>query len=242
MAALDAISDGRPVILISGDAHNGWLNSAALALFGLAPRADVLTENEWYAVWSRLGEIPREPGAEDAVVRDAATRAAALGVVGVTDLEMARTWEIWPRRIERGIDQLRVRAATYAATLDDVIGTGLRTGDALPGGRELATMGPFKVITDGSLNTRTAYCHTTYGGGRGILNVAPHELTELMRRAHESGLEVAAHAIGDAALASALDAFAATRARGAIEHFFLGSSAEKIVARSRVPVLTVRGG
>ncbi|GAA0513036.1 universal stress protein [Deinococcus depolymerans] len=31
-----------------------------------------------------------------------------------------------------------------------------------------------------------------------------------------------------------------THAQGAIEHFFLGSTAEKIVARSRIPVLTVR--
>lgn len=32
-----------------------------------------------------------------------------------------------------------------------------------------------------------------------------------------------------------------THARGALEHFFLGSTAEKLVARSEVPVLTVRG-
>ncbi|MBZ9750033.1 universal stress protein [Deinococcus sp. HMF7604] len=31
-----------------------------------------------------------------------------------------------------------------------------------------------------------------------------------------------------------------THAQGALEHFFLGSTAEKIVARSPVPVLTVR--
>lgn len=31
-----------------------------------------------------------------------------------------------------------------------------------------------------------------------------------------------------------------THAQGALEHFFLGSSAEKIVSRSRIPVLTVR--
>ena len=32
-----------------------------------------------------------------------------------------------------------------------------------------------------------------------------------------------------------------THAKGAVEHFLVGSSAEKVVARSRVPVLTVRG-
>ena len=31
-----------------------------------------------------------------------------------------------------------------------------------------------------------------------------------------------------------------THSKGALEHFFLGSSAEKLVARSRMPVLTVR--
>ncbi len=31
-----------------------------------------------------------------------------------------------------------------------------------------------------------------------------------------------------------------THSRGAIDHFFLGSTAEKIVARSTIPVLTVR--
>ncbi|PTA68653.1 universal stress protein [Deinococcus arcticus] len=33
-----------------------------------------------------------------------------------------------------------------------------------------------------------------------------------------------------------------THAQSALEHFFVGSTAEKIVSRSAVPVLTVRGG
>jgi len=50
VAALDAASGAHPVILTSGDAHNGWLNSAALRLLGLAERTEPLTENDWFAV------------------------------------------------------------------------------------------------------------------------------------------------------------------------------------------------
>ena len=75
------------------------------------------------------------------------------------------------------------------------------------------------MIVDGSLGTRTAYCHDRYpGGGHGALNVSPNRLQQMMFRARDGGLECAIHAIGDAACAVALDAFAATGARGSIEH------------------------
>jgi len=80
-------------------------------------------------------------------------------------------------------------------------------------------MGSLKIISDGSLNTRTAHCCEPYpGGGSGVQNVAPGELSELLGLASRSGLEVALHAIGDAAVALALDAFATTGATGSIEH------------------------
>ena len=82
-------------------------------------------------------------------------------------------------------------------------------------------MGPLKIISDGSLNTRTAYCCEPYVDeptSRGKLNVPPAELTDLLARATAHGLAVAVHAIGDAAVSAALDAFAATGARGSIEH------------------------
>jgi predicted amidohydrolase YtcJ len=85
-------------------------------------------------------------------------------------------------------------------------------------------MGPLKIISDGSLNTRTAYCHEPYADAeslefpRGKQNYSFEQLTRLMGRARECGLETAVHAIGDAAVASALDAFEATRAVGSIEH------------------------
>jgi predicted amidohydrolase YtcJ len=79
-------------------------------------------------------------------------------------------------------------------------------------------MGPLKVISDGSLNTRTARCCEPYTGTRGTQNYDLEEMTALLARAHAGGLEIALHAIGDEAVDLALQAFAATGAAGAVEH------------------------
>ena len=73
-------------------------------------------------------------------------------------------------------------------------------------------MGPLKVIIDGSLNTRTAYCFEPYPGragpdAHGLLTVAARGLVELLAAAQAAGLGAAVHAIGDHANAIALDAF-----------------------------------
>lgn len=223
VADLDRVSRGRPVVLISGDAHNGWLNSPALALLGLGPRDTVLDEYDWFPVFPRLEQLPRDPAADAAAYADAVAGAAARGIVGITDLEFGRGFAEWPQRFADGVRSLRVRAATYPEDLEEAIAAGLRTADPLvaddPVGR--LTMGPVKIITDGSLNTRTAYCHSPYADDpscRGKLNVPPEELIRLLHRAHRNGLTAAVHAIGDAAVGLALDAFAATGARGTIEH------------------------
>ncbi|MEE6281443.1 amidohydrolase [Georgenia sp. MJ170] len=228
-AALDAVAPHVPVVLISGDVHCGWLNSAALRQLGLPPTADVVREHEWFDALARLGQRSRP---DDGYAR-AVAHAAARGVVGIVDMEFAPNHRQWPSRIAGGIDALRVRTGVYLDDLDDVLDAGLRTGDELAGGRGLLTMGPVKVITDGALNTRTAFCHEPYAmprgeatagrpdladPGNGELTVPLEELCALMRRGHDGGLEMAVHAIGDAANHVALDAFAATGARGSIEH------------------------
>ncbi len=63
---------------------------------------------------------------------------------------------------------VRVRAAIYRGLLDDALDTGYRTGDVVPDTGGLVTVGPCKVLMDGSLNTRTALCHDAYPGLSGI--------------------------------------------------------------------------
>ena len=217
---LDRAVPDRPVVLISGDAHNGWLNSTALRLLGLPPRDTAISENAWFDVFPLLAALPgAEPDplhAYGAVLRDAAHR----GVVGITDMEFESSVATWSRMVPLGLDTLRVRASTYLYGLEATIADGLRTGDPLPGGGTVATMGPLKIIADGSLGTMTALCCEPYAGHdtRGTCNVSPEELLQALRTARAHGLDAAVHAIGDAAATMVLDAFRDSGIHGSIEH------------------------
>ena len=224
VAELDAVSGDHPVILTSGDAHNGWLNSPAYRLLGATAPTGALAENAWFALMPAITELAGRLTDDTAAIKAAVSEAAARGVVGITDFELALGLGDWPQRYAAGIDRLRVRAAVYPDGLEQAIAAGLRTGDPLPGTGGLATMGPLKIISDGSLNTRTALCGEPYADASGhdhpygSQNYPPDELARLLTTATHHGLDVAVHAIGDAAVSIALDAYAATGARGSIEH------------------------
>ncbi len=217
---LDAVAPDVPVVLISGDGHHAWLNSTALIALALPSRDTVVVEGEWFAAYGRLATIVGNDGTSPAAYQRTLEAAAAQGVTGLADFEFSGGVEDWSERFAAGADLLRVRMATYADGLEAVIEQGLRTGDVLPGCDERITMGPLKIISDGSLNTRTAWCCDPYadGSGSGAPNQSPEELRRLLGRAYEHDLEVATHAIGDAAVAEALDVYAETRVRGSIEH------------------------
>ncbi|WP_062529325.1 amidohydrolase [Demequina rhizosphaerae] len=218
--ALDAARPA-PTVLLSGDMHTAWVNTAAALELGCRP--GLLREDEAFAAEVALDAAPLSRSAVAEAVRAASSR----GVVGIVDLEFADTVEEWSARIAAGIDGLRVEAGFYGERLEARVASRARTGLAVDGTRGLLRHGPLKVIADGSLNTRTAHCCDPYpDGGVGMQNVDGPALGELMMRATGAGIACAIHAIGDAANAIALDAFEATRARGSIEHAQLLADAD----------------
>jgi predicted amidohydrolase YtcJ len=224
VAELDAVSGDTAVVLISGDGHHAWLNTTALLHLAMPVRDSVVRETEWFAAYPRLVTLVGSDGTSPEAYRRMLDDAAGRGVTGLVDFEFGAGIEEWSERWGQGCDRLRIRAATYGHHLDDVIAAGLRTGDPLPGCDDRATMGPLKIISDGSLNTRTAWCCEPYGDAHrlehpsGQPNLSGAELREQLARAHAAGLEIATHAIGDAAVQEALAAYADTGARGSIEH------------------------
>ncbi|WP_062464659.1 amidohydrolase [Demequina soli] len=218
--ALDAARPA-PTVLLSGDLHTAWVNTAAALELGCAP--GLLREDAAFAVERALDRSP----ATRTELAEAVRAASSRGVVGILDLDFADNVASWATRIADGVDGLRVDAGFYPDLLDARVAAGARTGLAVDGTHGLLRHGPLKVITDGSLNTRTAHCVDPYpDGGTGMQSVAPADLAALMGAAHGAGIACAIHAIGDAATAIALDAFAATGADGSIEHAQLVSDVD----------------
>ncbi|WP_025157576.1 amidohydrolase family protein, partial [Leifsonia aquatica] len=95
-ALLDAAAGERPVVLMSGDLHCSWLNTAAARL--LAPGTDdaVVREDASFAVTSQLSAA--DDATLDRWAAEAAGAAARRGVVGIVDLEYGWNLGTWVRR------------------------------------------------------------------------------------------------------------------------------------------------
>lgn len=196
-----------PVALLSGDVHCLWTNRAALRMLGRPDEDWLLREQAAFDLTRSISEVPA--ALLDRWALEAAAAAARRGVTGIVDFEMEDAPGSWARRFRSGFRGLRVEAAVYPHT------------PALPAvASPLFEIGPYKLFTDGSLNTRTAWCADAYPGthDHGLPTYGRGGLLEAAREGVLRGLRPAIHAIGDLAVAEALDVFAELGASGSIEH------------------------
>ena len=205
--ALDAAT-ARPCALLAHDYHSLWLSSAAIAELGLPSKgivdrdAGILREDASWDTWGRLPH-PSEPDL-DAAMRAAVAAAHRRGVTGVHDFQRDRGLASWQRISAR----LRVWASLPAARLDEIVELGLRSGL----GDDYLQIGMVKAFADGTLGSRTASMLEPFAdGGTGEALLGHDELIELADRCGRAGLDLAVHAIGDAANRAVLDALEATR-------------------------------
>ncbi len=213
---LDRLVPDRPVYLESFDAHTGWANSRALALAGVATR-DVLKEA---AVLDVTRAIPRRTREQDLdALREGMRLAASRGIGSVQEAgDGQNQLELWEALRDAGELTLRVRLAFDLTPGLDVDSY----GPPRPGDTWIST-GILKAFADGVVESRTAAMLAPYAGSdeRGDPIWGPQELREAVRAADSRGWQVQVHAIGDAAIRQALDAFeggATAGRRHRVEH------------------------
>ena len=234
-ADLDDVCDGRPAFLPNRDHHSAWVSTAALERAGIDRRTSdpvdgrierdehgtptgVLHDGAMRLVAMHLPPTPAEELRaalraalatlhgfgithwQDACVGDA-------GEIGVVD-----TFDTYAEAARDGWLSARVRGALWWDR-----SRGVEQIDELRTRREASGPGPFratsvKIMVDGVCETFTAAMSKPYlgdpgrGGHRGDLFLEPEPLHEAVRRLDADGFQVHFHAIGDRAVASALDA------------------------------------
>jgi hypothetical protein len=228
-ADLDAVAPEHPVLLKSKSYHATWVNSRALDLAGITastpdpPGGEIVRDPGGRPTGILLEDaddlaerhVP-EPAVDETVdaLRPYIEEARRRGLAGVHDPGHQVTFQALQVLHQRGELGLRVLMHVPKDNLGAAVELGLRSGL----GDEYLRVGGVKLFADGALGPRTAAMLSPYegtDGNRGILTLEPEELHDLVRRAHQAGLTVAIHAIGDAANRVALDAIeAAQGARG----------------------------
>jgi predicted amidohydrolase YtcJ len=227
-ADLDAAVGNRPAALSSHDGHSLWLNSAGMRASGVdrttsGPPGGVIERDAHGEPSGVLFENAQDlvrrsiPEPTDDQVRDAIRRAlpiaAAAGLTGIHNLEDSRSRRAFQSLEAAGELTLRVYHGVPRGELFKAADQRLRTG----AGSDWLRIGPVKLFADGALGSRTAHMLEPYTGQaadgyRGVATLQPDDLEEAMRQAADAELDLAVHAIGDAAVRSVLDAYARSRA------------------------------
>ena len=229
---LAAVSETAPVAAFREDMHVASVNRVVLDRFRDAmPDGDVLTEagdaagdGEPTGVLVEGAVDPVyeaiEPDAAEAreLALAAQRHANSLGVTMVHDMVRKSKAPRVYRELDLADDlTLRVRLNYWSDHLDELVEAGLRTNH----GSDMVQVGAIKSFTDGSLGGRTAKLSEPYADapdetGRWV--VPPEEVHDLVARADDAGFQVTLHAIGDAAVDVALDAYADTDDPAGMRH------------------------
>src|SRR5512140_1017151 len=239
---LDRAVPDRPVLLAHVSGHAVAANSLALALAGIgAGAADMpgrsTIERDGAGeptgilrgpdAWDRVATAMPAPTAADghAALARSAVRLAADGVTGVSDADLGSTAGIaaelaaWGEAISSGAMPLAVSLmpglVRIASAPDDAVPSPADVAAGLSVAvRERVRLTHVKLKADGALTTHTAWLRSPYDDAphAGGPVHDPPALAARIRGAVAAGWAVATHAIGDAAVAAVLDAYAAAPA------------------------------
>ena len=238
-ADLDALVADRPAFLWSRDGHSAWVNSRALDVAGITaatpdPAGGLIVRDPDGSPSGTLREgaitlveeIVPPPSAEDhaAALSAVQRRLHALGITAWQDASVydpdacARQLEAYRAAAEDGALEARVVASLFwdpRRGIEQVEGFLDQQARASVGRVRAGTV---KVWVDGVVEGLTAAMLDPYldvngriTHNRGLALVPPEPLREAVVALDRAGLQVHLHAIGDAAVRSALDAIEAAR-------------------------------
>ncbi|MGE5226447.1 MAG: amidohydrolase [Planctomycetaceae bacterium] len=233
-AMLDAVVPERPVLLDANDYHSGWVNTEGLRALGITratpdpeggeivrgadgePTGE-LKETAVMLAWAAFART-RTAAEHDAHLRAALDAMARSGITSVIDMALeAHSLDAMTRAEAGGTLTARLRGHWILSEGED---QGSVVQEVARRAREHASawlrVSGVKIVSDGVIDSCTAAMLRPFADGTLPPPIWPSEpLVAAVRAADAAGLQVAIHAIGDAAIRGGLDAFAeAARTNG----------------------------
>jgi hypothetical protein len=236
-ADLDQVSASRPILIVHMSAHVGVANSAALHLAGITrhtpdPVGGVIGRDargepngilEGPPAYTLVEDImpPRTLAQNLAGIRKACEIYAGAGVTTVQNGWAFRSdLDLLEKANASGDLLLRVVIWPFAKTYQDMAEfPSTRSGTDLSGDN-MITLGAAKLWADGSIYVHTAWLsqpyHVTPEGQphyRGFPRFKDKaQLTDMVKKLHAAGWQIAIHTSGDQAIQDSLDAWAEAQA------------------------------
>lgn len=219
---LDAAVADRPVFLVRVCGHIAVANSKALQLAGITRAtivkggkvdldsatgqpSGIIRGNALRLLWRAVPK-PTMKQLEEACV-SACRKAAEAGLTCVHWLvESADEIRVLRKLCSEGRLPIRVRLGVSVELLEKLDNSGLLKDFR----NDMLRMGFVKILSDGSLGARTAALKNPYSDKpdtNGIMLYTQRKLNQLVSKAHEAGLQLGVHAIGDRAVEATLKAF-----------------------------------
>jgi predicted amidohydrolase YtcJ len=237
---LDTIEASRPVALWGNDGHTVWVNSPGLALLGVTaetpdiPGGKIARDAKgaptgYFADRASIFVDEKIPSAsleeKAALTAEELKRMSAYGITSLMDAFVTPAEAaVWRMLYDTGRLPMRVRTAIYDADPSDDSDEAVarlvaasKAGDVNP---DFLHSGVVKVFADGVMEypAQTAALLSPYldKNGKptnhaGELYFDPQRFASLVTKLDAAGLTVHVHAIGDRAVRTTLDAFAAAR-------------------------------
>ena len=231
---LDEVVSDIPVFIDSADLHSCWLNTAALNVLGITkdtpdPKGGsfekdidgeltglfletAVVDHVWPYLAAQLTDEKRLQYLDDVFKSYLATGVTGATEMALEALDLAALETIYDRN--GGKLPIRISCHWIVSPNGSAEDRAERVMEAVKHKERLASYAPWlriagiKIIADGVVDSCTAYCSKAYHDGTFAKPIWPREeLLETVALADKHGLQVAVHAIGDAAIDMALDAF-----------------------------------
>ncbi|HEX2662349.1 MAG TPA: amidohydrolase [Candidatus Acidoferrum sp.] len=222
--ALSAATPSNPVFLVGLHTFAAWANQRALQMAGITKNTkdpengrivrDETTGEPTGILLNRAQDLVAKhiPPATLAQAKRAMQLAARECVRnGLTSVHEAKVTPLMVQAVQEMVREGQMPLRVYAM-LDgadtNLVDEWLKRGPAIDPHHQL-TIRAFKLFADGALGSRGAALLEPYSDAptKGVMTTPESEVHSLTRRALESGFQVCAHAIGDAANRAVLNAY-----------------------------------